>query len=452
MERERGTRRPDRHKRRLEALHGHPSNIPRHAVYNDLPPVHIDPTGRPTEAVRRQADVLFERIKEAECFKTYKLADKRAFFQNVLHALKQAMHQRGTVLNHRNAKHPAWSKARIQVIEAMIEQEMVYEHRSPPGSPRASRLLPMPMLQRYADDDPWVFDPERRRPYVHLNTRAPRERREELPVDWSLPIARETQERLELINEINSRFRITYHPYNVWDERWEAKVRRLRPVHVARFTERWDWHGRLYTPGRYGHQRLRGLERGTIEFDDCPSVELDYGGLHPRLLYHLVGHEYAGDPYAAWGPRTTPPQRAVAKRLLNAAINATGRRAAIAAFNNAMRPYGPCGRKRGNAAEQAARLRQAYRETGVRTGAIYERLAAHHRPIAHYFGTDAGIWLMRLDSAIAIDVMYHFARQCIPCLGVHDSFIVPAAHAVELREVMLKFYQLRFGFLPAIRP
>ena len=445
MERKRGTRQPNRHARRLEQ-HNHPANIPRRAVYNELPAIAIDPAGQPTEAVRRQADVLFERIKRAECFKTHKETDKRAYLENVLHACKQAMHLRGCVLLPRGKSHPEFSKARLQVIEAMIEEEIVYEHRSPPGSPKMSRLLPMPMLHRYADDDPWVFDPEQRRPYVYLSTRGPREERRELPVDWSLPIARETQERLELINEVNGRYRITHLHYNVWEDRWEAKERRLRPVHVARFTERWDWHGRLYT-GRYGHQRLRGFERGTIEFDDCPSVELDYGGLHPRLLYHLQDTDYRDDPYAVWGPDTTPPQRAVAKRLLNAALNATGRQAAIAAFNNAMRLHG----KRGGKAEQARRLRQAYRETGIGTDEIYDRIAAHHRPIAHYFGTDTAIWLMRLDSAIAIDVLYYFARQCIPCLGVHDSFILPVAHAVELREVMLHFYQLRVGFLPVIR-
>jgi hypothetical protein len=44
--------------------------------------------------------------------------------------------------------------------------------------------------------------------------------------------------------------------------------------------------------------------------------------------------------------------------------------------------------------------------------------------IASHFGTGIGLRLQRVDSDIAEQVMLHFADQGIPCLGVHDSFIV----------------------------
>jgi hypothetical protein len=276
-----------------------------------------------------------------------------------------------------------------------------------------------------------------------------------LEVDWGLHIARDTQERLELINEVIGQFTITFSPYSEWECDFVGPERRLRPVHYARFTERWDWHGRLYT-GRYGHQGLRKIERRTIEFNECPGVELDYGGIHPRMLYHLEGVEYPHDPYALWGAATTGPQRLLAKKIVNAAINATGRRAAISAFNNDMRTWttahGERCRKQGKALENAIKLERAYRTAGGTAADIYDRMLRYHPPLAQYFGSDAGMWLMRLDSMIAMDVMYHFAKQCIPCLACHDSFIVPQPHSVELREVMLRSYYTRFGRMPVIKP
>jgi hypothetical protein len=430
--------------------------IPRRAVYNDLPAFSINLDEQPAAATIRQADTLFEKVRQATLFKQSKIQSKRQHLRHVLHALKRAMHSQGCVLHPRGKSHPDFSKARLQVIEAMIELELLYEHRSPPGSPKMSRLLPMPELLRYLERDPWEFDPERGRQFVFLSTRRDAEgQRRELVVDWSLAIARDTQERLELINDVNSRFRITYSPYCEWEGDFVGRERQLRPVHVARFTERWDWHGRLYT-NRYGHQGLRKIERRMIDFDECPSIELDYGGMHPRILYHLQDLEYAEDPYALWGTDTTAPHRLVAKRLLNAAINAAGRREAISAFNNHMQPWsrvsGPRRRKQGKAVTESAQLRRAYRATGETTTDIYERMAQHHGPIVAYFGSGAGMWLMRLDSIIALDVMHHFATQGIPCLSCHDSFIVPKCHAVELREAMLRFYRGRLGHLPTVKP
>ena len=74
-----------------------------------------------------------------------------------------------------------------------------------------------------------------------------------------------------------------------------------------------------------------------------------------------------------------------------------------------------------------------------------------HEPISKYFGSDAGIWLMRKDSAIALDVMYALAKQAIPCLGIHDSFIVPLEYKNMLCSHMMKLYKKRFHFYPQVK-
>ena len=74
-----------------------------------------------------------------------------------------------------------------------------------------------------------------------------------------------------------------------------------------------------------------------------------------------------------------------------------------------------------------------------------------HSRIFHHFGCDMGIRLMRKDSHIALKILDHFSLQCIPCLGVHDSFLVLKKHQNELLSTMQREYQKEMGFLPVIK-
>ena len=66
-----------------------------------------------------------------------------------------------------------------------------------------------------------------------------------------------------------------------------------------------------------------------------------------------------------------------------------------------------------------------------------------HNPIDHYFcnGTETGLRVMNLDSRIALDIVDHFAKQNIPILAVHDSFIVQEKYEDELRQTMENTYE-----------
>ena len=57
------------------------------------------------------------------------------------------------------------------------------------------------------------------------------------------------------------------------------------------------------------------------------------------------------------------------------------------------------------------------------------------------FGTDIGLKFQRIDSDIAEATMLHFARQNIPVLPVHDSFIMHYGYEEELRSVMTKEFE-----------
>ena len=49
------------------------------------------------------------------------------------------------------------------------------------------------------------------------------------------------------------------------------------------------------------------------------------------------------------------------------------------------------------------------------------------------------------DSIIAEQVMLHFAKNDIPVLPVHDSFIIQAGLFIDLLEVMEKEFKKRIG-------
>jgi hypothetical protein len=431
-------------------------HIPRLAVYNELPALAVGDS-RPTTKARRQADALFRtRIMKAAGFKAYKLADKQARFRHLYQAALRAVHLGGCVMHPLKPGRDGCTKAHIQVLEAAVETGLLHQHRSPPGSPMMSRYLPLSPLREHASTDPWDFDAgPRETRYVFLRRR---EDKEEIPFDPEDPTAQDVQRRLELVNAVNSGFAITYVQHDRWqiDRSRRERTRRLRPIHYALFTDDFDHHGRLYT-GQYGHQSLRKSERETIRFGREPSVELDFRGLHCRMLYHLEGLDYRPDPYCLWGRQTTAPQRLMAKTLINAAINARSRDAAIAACNYAMSTYtkekdakGRRVRKSGKELEDAIDLQRAVREAGLKFSAIYPLAMERHRRIERCFGCDMGITLMRHDSAVALDVLHHFATRCIPCLGVHDSFIVPKRYEADLHRAMLRYYKRRLGFLPVI--
>jgi hypothetical protein len=343
--------------------------------------------------------------------------------------------------------HPEFSRIRLQIIECAIEGGLLYGgHRSPPGSPKMSRLLAMPELNKYTKADPWTFEPNTNKIYVRIRRRS--DKTEEIIHFSELRynhVANVAQKRLELINEVNSRYEIMYDKYSDWEDAFVGR-RQLRPIHYVVFTERWDWHGRLYTR-RFGHQSLYKFERNTIKFNGCPSVELDYSGMHTRLLYHLRDMDYRGDPYALWGKKTTKPQRQLAKTLINIALNAPTRKAAISQCNLEMSTWtkkkdvnGRRMRKSHKALKDAICLREAYKESGLTFSEIYDLAIEHHKPIVKHFGSDAGIWLMNADKDVAINIMYELAEQAIPCLCCHDSFIVPKHHKQLLRELMNKWY------------
>ena len=71
-----------------------------------------------------------------------------------------------------------------------------------------------------------------------------------------------------------------------------------------------------------------------------------------------------------------------------------------------------------------------------------------HSEIAKYFcqGKKTGMEIMNKDAMIALDVVNYFAKQDIPILPIHDSFIVQEQHRRELYNTMKRVYRKHTGF------
>ncbi len=158
---------------------------------------------------------------------------------------KRAWHVRGVV---RYPRHPEkTSLAHLQVIDAAVEAGLFAHYKSPPGSPKTSRLVPLFDVAVETEIDPWAYDPEQPKQLVLLRERGPEKR--ELPFNPAAAIPFKFQHRLEAINAVNAGCQITYQPYDEWNDYLTCE-RQLRPVHYAVFTSDWEHQADLHWPLR----------------------------------------------------------------------------------------------------------------------------------------------------------------------------------------------------------
>jgi hypothetical protein len=173
-------------------------------------------------------------------------------------------------------------------------------------------------------------------------------------------------------------------------------------VHPARvegyrvFNPTFESCGRLFGPF---WQNLPKTRRLQLTIDGEPVDEPDFSQLHPRLLYSLFGRQPDGDAYTIAGYEE---HRAFVKVAWQIMINASARRAAVAALANDLAGSSLKG--------EAGRLLTA--------------LEKHHRSIATAFYTGAGLRLQWLDSELLMRIEHRCLREGIIALPVHDSLLV----------------------------
>ncbi len=227
---------------------------------------------------------------------------------------------------------------------------------------------------------------------------------------------RKIREILTRANKVNQSADIKYKKDN------------LHPFLVAIFRRKFTLYGRLHTRGYSHYQGLSSDERNEITINNDPVVELDFSGMHPHLLYADEGIQLYEDPYSIIDER--PGVRKFLKQILLCMLNAKDELTAKRAAN-----YWLFNHKT---------YRNRLYVLGIdRAKPLMEEFRKAHSRIEHHFsnGSESGLRIMNLDSRIALDIVDHFAKQKIPILPIHDSFIVQDKYKDELWQTMHSTYK-----------
>jgi hypothetical protein len=295
---------------------------------------------------------------------------------------------------------------------------------------------------------------------------------------------RTLRRNLELLNTVNDkadvrlylkttemaqRLKNAYQDYGNVDKGLFKRGRCL-PVSTqvkAVFTENFDQNGRLYTEGVFRHQEFSEKDRKHIRINGEPTVELDYSGLHPRLLYALEGIQYNEDPYflPAFTNEENKVLRPFFKIVLMTMLNSekpqkTKFGKAVGSCNCWLDPtlHQPDEKFTDENYDDLSDSDKRYFNdlkkvwklgiTKADVKDILNEFFAHHYRISKYFCTGlTGFRLYNLDGKIAVDVCMFFVKKKppVPILPIHDSFIVQRKFKKELKGVMEEQYEKHTG-------
>ena len=181
--------------------------------------------------------------------------------------------------------------------------------------------------------------------------------------------------------------------------------------------------GRIYGPA---HQDVSGEVRKHIFINNQPTVELDYSGLHIRMLYHMEGIDYRKECYVM-EKGVDDDMRDKFKIVSLIGVNATNRKSAIGAVKYHI-----------DCSEYPAKK-------------LLSDFEQYHAPIKKYFYSGVGLKLQNMDSHIMMNVLISLLEKGCPCLGVHDSVIVPVWASELAKNTMMQAYLKYFSFEAVIK-
>lgn len=255
-------------------------------------------------------------------------------------------------------------------------------------------------------------------------------------VQNGLQYFREIEDLIDTINRSNLQFT------------WMAEVNgraipvnpMIRQVHVGRFFNA----ARLYGWGELSGQSLPKKIRRTILLDGEGVAELDYSGLHTRMLYHLSKIRPEGDVYK---PERVFPvfydfgnvneqKRAIlrnfVKRATNVCWNTTKRVTANGAVRKLM--YDD---------EDSRTIRKVVYNIEDMKGPqdVVARIIKAHPLLRNDFFSGVGSHLMTLDGKIMLKILSEFAQAKKPVLGIHDSVVCRLSDVGFAQQTMIESYE-----------
>ena len=238
----------------------------------------------------------------------------------------------------------------------------------------------------------------------------------------------QTIEMRKNINIINDCLKRHWSDLELTDVKWEELQTSLlsdkkydySPILLHKQTIKRIFNDKDFTQGGrfYGGwwQTIPSPYRALITIDGSRTNEFDFGKLHPTMMYAEANATCEGDAYDI-GIDTK--HRDTIKELFNAMVQ-------IQEFT-----------------DNPPRIK--FSQTGKTWKQFRDMILKRHEPIKHMFFCGMGNNLQYRDSIIAEQVMLHFAKNDIPVLPVHDSFIITAGLFIDLLEVMEKEFKKHIG-------
>lgn len=201
-----------------------------------------------------------------------------------------------------------------------------------------------------------------------------------------------------------------------------------RPVDLsANYLQRIFNKGSFTQGGRFFNAwwvTIRKEYRSLITLDGEPTIEIDYVGMNPTMLYAMKGHELNGDPYKPEGVLSEVTRDDI-KLTFNKLV-----------FGDKIPTITPKG---------------AVLPKGMKYKHVVQAVIDRHNILEEYFGKAMSGTMQYRDSCIVEDVLLQLADKGIPSLPIHDSFIVKKGDQRALEQVMTQIFKDHTGVKPQLR-
>jgi len=226
--------------------------------------------------------------------------------------------------------------------------------------------------------------------------------------------------------------------------------------------ERFDLNGRVH--GGFW-QKIKSELRRYITLDGEQTLEADYTGTFPSIVYHFLGIDfwaqfdhlpqellYTADPYYLEGYTDLPAPigpsfRDALKLVFNAAINVEYSKSIHRRLSMTLKVNLNKKLEVGDITLEAFNAINAVRMKLIKKF-LYEK---HHLLKDYYFDAEIGMLAMNAESRIALEIIRRFTRLRKPILSVYDGFIVKREDKALLLDCMLNCYYQNFGFHPVYK-
>jgi hypothetical protein len=143
------------------------------------------------------------------------------------------------------------------------------------------------------------------------------------------------------------------------------------------------------------------------------TVEYDFDQLNPTMMYGFAKATCEGDAFDIGLDRKYRP---IVKQAFNAMVQS------LTGLNRKPKDID-------------------LEDIGLSWLELRDRIVERNTPVRDQFFRGRGNELQFLDSQIAERILLHFAAKDIPCLPIHDSFIMHHGYYSELEEIMQKTFE-----------